>query len=75
MNGRTPFICSAYDKQALPVMNKACQWRTIRNSFHMFKSDWNLVRIRRLFLKLGSSLKKRKQKAFGDRYKTTAASD
>lgn len=63
MNGRTPFICSAYDKQALPVMNKACQRRTIHNSFHMFKSDWNSVRIRRTFLKLGSSLKKKKTKS------------
>lgn len=47
-----------YNKKAPPAANKTRQCRTSGNSFHEFKSDWSLVRICRIFLKLVSSLKK-----------------
>lgn len=48
-----------YNKKAPPAANKTRQCRTSGNSFHEFKSDWSLVRICRIFLKLVSSLKRK----------------
>lgn len=50
-----------YDTKAPPAVNKTSQCRTSSNSFHEFKSDWNLVRICRIFLKLVGSLEIKKK--------------